>query len=365
MQVTRPSARARAEQFASRFGMQIPVLMAPMAGACPPGLARAVAQAGGMGAVGALLDQPEAIAQWVRDFRTDGGDKLPLQMNLWIPDPPPRRDASHEERVAAFLAQWGPPVDVRAALSAAGPVFDEQVDALIAARPTAVSSIMGLYPPAVVERLRDAGIAWFACVTTVDEAVAAEQAGADVIVAQGAEAGGHRGTFNAPDGADQAAGLMALLPRVVDAVGVPVVATGGIADGRGIAAALLLGASAVQVGTALLTADESSAASAWRAAVASASPDGTRLTRAFSGRWGRAVASSYVRAANAAGSPEPAPYPVQRALTGAMRKQAIANNDISAMQAWCGQGAADASAGPATARVQKWWLQAAELLAAG
>lgn len=352
----------RVNQFMNRYGLRLPVLMAPMAGACPPGLARSVAQAGGMGASGALLDTPDAIERWVHGFRDGASQDLPLQLNLWIPDPAPLRDHDHEAVVRSFLGQWGPMVSEDAYRDGAGPVFGEQVDALIAARPTVVSSIMGLYPPAVVDRLKAAGIAWFACVTTVDEARAAESAGADVVVAQGAEAGGHRGTFDAPHGAQRAAGLFALLPQVVDAVSVPVVATGGIADGRGIAAALMLGASAVQIGTALLRADESSVAAAWDEAIASSTPDGTRLTRAFSGRWGRAIASEYVLAANAVDAPEPAPYPVQRALTAGLRKQATEQNSIRTMQAWCGQSAGLARAGPAGELVDQWWMQARNLL---
>ncbi|MGB7301381.1 MAG: nitronate monooxygenase [Burkholderiaceae bacterium] len=353
---------SRAADFSKQFGMKIPVLMAPMAGACPPALARAVARAGGMGATGALLDSPSKIDEWVRAFRADNGGDLPLQMNLWIPDPSPRRDPEHEARVRAFLANWGPVVPADAFESVVAPVFDQQVDALIAARPTALSSIMGLYSPAVVERLHQKKIAWFACVTTVAEARAAEQAGADVIVAQGAEAGGHRGAFDAVQGVDKAAGLFALLPQVVDAVSVPVVATGGIADARGVAAALLLGASAVQIGTGLLRTDESTVAPAWSSAIGQASPDGTRLTRAFSGRWGRAIASDYVLKANSSQAPEPAPYPVQRGLTGAMRQQAIRDNDISRLQAWAGQSGALAQTGPAGDIVQQIWADACQLL---
>ena len=352
----------RAQAFARRFGLSAPVLMAPMAGACPPGLARAVADAGGMGAIGALLDQPEAIAAWVADFRADTASPRPLQMNLWIPDPAPRRDAAHEQRVRQFLQQWGPQIDPMMVDGATVPHFERQCDALLAARPTAISSIMGLYPPAFVERMQQLGIAWFACVTTVEDARAAQRAGADVIVAQGAEAGGHRGAFVAAEGADRAAGLFALLPQVVDAVSLPVVATGGVADARGIAAALLLGASAVQIGSGLLRTDESSVPLAWRDAMAGCTPDGTRLTRAFSGRWGRALASDYVIDAAASGAPEPAPYPLQRALTAAMRTQAVRDDDISRMQAWCGQGAALSGAGSATDLVSQLWRGAEAML---
>ena len=137
--------RARAEEFCRRFGLRLPILMAPMAGACPPALAIAVAAAGGMGACGALQMAPEAIAAWAGQMRAASNGAF--QFNLWIPDPPPVRDAAHEAEVRDFLAQWGPPVAAEAG-DAALPDFAAQCEALLAARPAVISSIMGLYPPA-------------------------------------------------------------------------------------------------------------------------------------------------------------------------------------------------------------------------
>lgn len=329
------AALQRSQAFAQRFGLRVPLLMAPMAGANPVALAAGVAHAGGMGAFGALLHEPGPLAQWVADYRT--ATRGPLQINLWTPDPEPVRDAAHEAALRDFLGRFGPAVAATA--GDARPVdFAAQCDALIDARPEAASSIMGLYPPAVVQRLEAAGIAWFANVTTVDEARQAEAAGADVIVAQGAEAGGHRGAFIAGRARDAAVGLFALLPQVVDAVRLPVIATGGIADARGVAAALLLGASAVQIGTALLRCPEAGINAAWADGLAALRPEDTQLTRAFSGRWGRAIATAYVRAAAAPDAPEPAPYPVQRGLTVAMRKAALDAGDLQRQQAWAGQG---------------------------
>lgn len=236
--------------------------------------------------------------------------------------------------------------------------FSQQCEALLDARPEVVSSIMGLYSEPFVARLKAAGIAWFANVTTVAEARAAQAAGADVIVAQGAEAGGHRGAFDASLALQQAVGLFALLPQVVDAVRVPVVATGGIADARGVAAALLLGASAVQIGTALLRCPESGIAPVWAQALRGLAPEATLLTRAFSGRWGRALATDYLLAAAGPDAPVPAPYPVQRALTAAMRKQAETVADLQHMQAWAGQAAALGTERPATEWVQALWADA-------
>jgi nitronate monooxygenase len=348
---------SRAAAFCTRFNLRAPVLLAPMAGACPPALSVAVARAGGLGGCGALLMQPDQIAQWAAEVRaaTNGA----FQMNLWIPDPPPARDPVHEAALRDFLGQWGPPVPPGAADSTP-PDFDAQAEAVLAAGPAIVSSIMGVYPPAFVARLKQRGIAWFATVTTVGEARAAEAAGADAIVAQGAEAGGHRGAFDATQAERKAVGLFALLPAVADAVGVPVVAAGGIADARGAAAALLLGASAVQVGTGFLRCPEAGIAPAWAEALGRTAPEDTMLTRAFSGRAGRGIATDYVKAA--ADGPAPAPYPVQRALTGPMRAAAAKDGDIQRMQAWAGQSAALARAEPAGIVVQALWDGARAML---
>src|SRR5205823_6568241 len=164
---------ARAEAFCRRFGLRVPILMAPMAGACPVGLAAAVANAGGMGGLGALLTPPDGIATWAEQFR--GQSNGTFQINLWIPDPPPLRDAEHERRVREFLGQWGPPVPEQAG-DAMPPDFDAQCAALLASAPRVVSSIMGLFPDAMVAELKARGIAWFACATTLAEARAAEAA---------------------------------------------------------------------------------------------------------------------------------------------------------------------------------------------
>ena len=149
---------------------------------------------------------------------------------------------------------------------------------------------------------------------------------------------------------------------MVDAVDVPVIATGGIADARGIAAALMLGASAVQIGTGLLRCPEAGLPSAWSQALATAKPEDTMLTRAFSGRAGRSIATEYARAAAGSTAPRPAPYPIQRALTAAMRKEAVAKDNLRSMQAWAGQAAALAVARPALEVVQKLWSGTEQLL---
>jgi nitronate monooxygenase len=353
-------ALARAEAFCKAHDLRIPILLAPMAGACPASLSIAIAQAGGLGACGALLMQPAAIKAWAAEARA--GSNGGFQINLWIPDPPPRRDAAAESAICAFLRDWGSEA-TPAAGDATPPDFDAQCEAILEAGPTIISSIMGLYPPAFVEKMKARGIKWFAVATTVAEAKAAEAAGADAIVAQGMEAGGHRGAFEAAKAETGMVGLFSLLPAIVDAVRVPVIATGGIADARGIAAALVLGASAVQIGTGFLRGPEAKLPPAWADAIARSAPEETMVTRAFSGRPGRSVATAYARAATAPDAPPPAPYPVQRGLTQAMRNAATQAKDIDRMQAWAGQSAGLAQARPAAELAQDLWEGARALLA--
>jgi nitronate monooxygenase len=349
----------RVEAFCDRFGLKLPILLAPMAGASAPALSAAVGTAGGMGALGGLLMQPNEILDWVAIVRRSSPGIF--QLNLWIPDPAPARDLSRETEVRSFLAQWGPEVPATAGDSVP-PDFRSQCDALLDATPTAVSSVMGLFPANYVSRAKSKGIAWFAIVSTVSEAKQAETAGADVIVVQGAEAGGHRAAFNAEYAERDMVGLFSLIPAVVDAVSVPVVATGGIADSRTIAAALTLGASAVQIGTGFLRCPESQIHPAWAEAIGRTLPEQTQVSRVFSGRAGRSIATAYVRAATDHEAPPPAPYPVQRGLTAAMRSKAVKDGDIERMQAWAGQSAAFASAEPAASLTSRLWTEAQQLL---
>jgi nitronate monooxygenase len=349
----------RAEDFCERLGIRAPILLAPMAGASSPSLSIAVANAGGLGSCGVLLMQPEEITAWSREVRLNSNGAF--QLNVWIPDPPPVRDEQHEAKVREFLANWGPQVPKEAG-DATPPNFDAQLDAMLEVSPPIISSVMGLYPSHFVKKMKERGILWFANISTVSEAKAAEAAGADVIVAQGSEAGGHRGSFSADDAIAKQIGLFSLLPAVVDAVQVPVVATGGIADARGVAAALVLGASAAQIGTGFLRCPEAKIHPAWADALGRATPEDTMISRAFSGRAGRSLATEYVRAATTKSAPDPAPYPVQRGLSSRMRTEAGKVGDVNRMQVWAGQSAGLAKAIPAAEVLNTVWNGARTLL---
>jgi nitronate monooxygenase len=358
--VDQSEVRKRVDAFCRGYGLGIPILEAPMAGACPVELAAAISNAGGMGAIGALVTEPEGIKEWASAFRNQSNGSF--QLNVWIPDPTPQRDPRQEAKVREFLSAWGDPVPPEAG-DARPPDFKRQCEAFLEIGPPVVSSIMGLYPREFIDECKRRGIAWFACVTTLKEALAARDAGADALVVQGIEAGGHRGSFEADRAERQSGTLFSLMPRIAEKItDVPLIATGGIGDARAIAAALILGASAVQIGTALLRCPEAKTNSAWANALIELEPEETIATRAFTGRLGRAIATKYALAASAADAPKPAPYPVQRGLTGKMREAGQKAGDVHRMQAWAGQAAAFARDEPAGTMVTRLWAEAERLL---
>jgi nitronate monooxygenase len=355
-QHVRPRDRARA--FCTTYGIDVPILLAPMAGACPVALSIAVANAGGMGAMGAVVSSAGDIREWVRVFRA--GSAGLFQLNTWIPDPPPRRDQDRERRVRHFLSAWGPAVP-----ETAGDVepedFAAQCQAFVDAAPPVVSSIMGLYPPETVLQFRQRRIAWFATVTTLAEAQHAQAAGADAVVAQGFEAGGHRGSFDHARAERQSTGLVALIPDW------PTTSTFRSSPRAalamvGVAAAITLGASAAMIGTAFLRCPEAATHPAWADQLKNLEPEDTMTTRALTGRLARAVATDFVKAAAAPDAPPPAPYPVQYGLRAAMKAAGAAARDPHRVQLWAGQSAAMAKSTPAGALVRQMWEDATRLL---
>jgi nitronate monooxygenase len=224
--------------------------------------------------------------------------------------------------------------------------FDEQLAAILQDPPPIFSFTFGL-PQDAITAVRARGIFVMGTATTVDEAVQLEAAGVDAVVAQGAEAGAHRGTFGL-DFNSAMVGTMALVPQIADAVKIPVIAAGGIMDGRGVAAALALGASAAQLGTAFLTCDECGTAEAHKRAILAAREHETRITRAFSGRPARGIVNRFMdEMERGDGTPAILPYPLQNALTRPLRAAAAKAGKAEYLSLWAGQGVRMARRQPA------------------
>ena len=343
--------KSRIESICNLTGTKHPIWLAPMAGVPSLELSANVANSGGMASCGTLLMQPDLISEWCQSFRrlSDGA----FQLNLWVPDASPHRNTSQELSMIQFLSSWGPQVDPEDANQT--PLnFEDQFDVMVEQAPTLISSSMGLYSQQQIVRLKSAGILYGATVTTVDEAILASEAGCDIIIAQGSEAGGHRATFKQDDAQRVCVGLMSLIPQIVDAVSCPVVAAGGIADARTVFAALALGASAVQMGTGFLRCPEAGIPTAWANEIGRTKPEDTILTKGFSGRLGRSIRTDYLQALETK-ELLPCPYPVQRGLTGKMRASAAENNNIKGIQAWAGQSAMLATAAPANEIALRIW----------
>ncbi|MEV6207952.1 nitronate monooxygenase, partial [Kitasatospora sp. NPDC051914] len=299
-------------RFCELLGLEHPVVLGPFGGGMSSvALASAVSDAGGLGSFGAHHLQPEAVAGVVKELRA--ATDRPFAVNLWVPregEREVRATAADVERLRPYYEEFGLPVPSTERRPQQD--FDDQVDALLAAGPPAISLVMGLPPERLVAEARRRGIVLIGTATTVAEAEALERAGADVVVASGSDAGGHRGAFLAPV-RESLVGTFSLVPQVADAVRVPVVAAGGITDGRGLAAALVLGADAVQIGTGFLACAESGVSEVHRRALLSPEARTTVLTRLFSGRTARGIANRFVREMAAHEEDVPA-YPAQNAL---------------------------------------------------
>ncbi len=326
-----------ASPFAERFHLRVPVVQAPMAGGpTSPAMVAAVSNAGALGFLAAAPFTAEKLASEVAAIRAL--TSRPFGVNLFVLEPSAPDDATVRRALSAIdplRAELGLPPGQPLARYA--PDFREQLDMLIELRVPVVSFTFGLISAQDVERLHAAGSYVIGTATHTAEGVAWRDIGADAIAAQGSEAGAHRGTFIGRF-EDALVGTMALVPQLVDATGLPVLAAGGIMDGRGIVAALALGAQAAQMGTAFLTCAESAIPADWKTRVRTLPDTATEVTRAITGRHARGIRNPLMQQL----SEQPgnvAPYPVQNALTQELRQTASRANNGDYLSLWSGQAA--------------------------
>jgi nitronate monooxygenase len=296
-----------------RLNLKYPILQAPMGSASTPALAAAVSNSGGLGGLGMWGRTAEQAARRIAGFRQQSGGSLNVNYPIW-PDPscaPEATQAMRQHLQPQYQAHGlGPVPEPKGKTSDVGP---EHVALMLETKPEVASFHFGLPEPEAIEALKSAGIYIVSSATTVAEARQLEKRGCDAIIAQGIEAGGHRATFTGVDIGAQP-GLFALLPQIVDAVQVPVIAAGGIADGRTAAAAFMLGASAVQLGTAFLHCEEAEVRDAHRAALTEADDASTVVTDVISGRPCRYIRNRMIDDLVASGL-QPLPVPAQQSLT--------------------------------------------------
>ena len=318
-----------------RLGIALPIIQAPMAGGGDtPALVSAVCEAGGIGFIGVAYSEPAQVIEAARAVRSR--TNRPFGINVFAPVAAPAAPPQVSralERLARYYEALGIAPPPPPAPRADG--IDRQIEAVLQTDAAAFSFTFGPIPDSAMHAVKQRFFV-IGTATTVGEAVELERRGVDAVIAQGAEAGGHRGTFAVPFEHGMV-GTMALVPQVASSVGVPVIASGGIMDGRGIAAALALGASAVQMGTAFLACHESGIPAAYRDALTSATEARTAITRAFSGRPARGIANRFMEEMRDAGD-DILPFPLQNALTRPLRDAAARQGRAEFLSLWAGQG---------------------------
>jgi nitronate monooxygenase len=339
------------------LGVDLPIVQAPMAGAQGSELAAAVSAAGGLGSLPCAMLTPEQIRAEVATIR-DRTDE-PFNLNFFCHTSPPATDTrAWRARLARYYEELGAQDGAPAA--ARRPFDEDACKAVEEVQPPVVSFHFGLPPRELLRRVRAAGAKILSSATTVDEARWLEEHGCDAIIAQGLEAGGHRGMFLGDDIATQV-GTFALVPQIADAVRVPVIAAGGIADARGIVAALALGASAVQLGTAYLRCPEAKTSALHREALARAKENESALTNVFSGRPARGIVNRLVREVGPMAAEAP-PFPLAGGAVAPLRAAAEARGSSDFSQLWTGQAARLARVMPAGELTTTLWREATALL---
>ena len=318
------------------LGIDLPIIQAPMAGVQGSALAIAVSNAGGLGSLPCAMLTPQTLRAELEAIRV--GTARPYNVNFFCHEPPlpdVAREAAWRAAIAPWYAEFGIDPAQAPAGSARAPFSDEAADVLAEFRPAVVSFHFGLPAPRLLARVRAWGAKVLASATTVEEARWLASRGVDAIIAQGLEAGGHRGMFLATDPATQV-GTFALLPQVVRAVDVPVIAAGGIADAAGVTAALALGAAGVQVGTAYLLCPEATTSAVHRAALKNDGACDTALTNVFSGRPARGIVNRLMRELGPMSTLAPA-FPLASAAVAPLRAAAEARGSGDFSPLWCGQ----------------------------
>ncbi|MDR5865182.1 NAD(P)H-dependent flavin oxidoreductase [Halomonas koreensis] len=334
------------------LGLAWPILQAPMAGAQGVELAAAVSEAGGLGALPAAMLDPQALDAALGEYRARSA--RPLNVNAFCheaPPPDPEALARWQARLAPYYAEYGVTPPEPASGAGRRPFDAAACEVLEVHRPTVVSFHFGLPAPALLDRVKAWGARVLSSATTVEEARWLEAHGADAIIAQGLEAGGHRGSFLHDDMTTQV-GTLALVPQVREAVAVPVIAAGGIAGPRSVAAARALGAAAVQVGTAFLGCPESTIGEGHRRALLSGEARHTALTDLYSGRPARGLVTRLMRELGPMGEGVPA-FPLATAALAPLRAAAEAAGSSDFSPLWAGQDTSGCRAVPA-ARQLRW-----------
>jgi nitronate monooxygenase len=327
-------------------GVELPIIQAPMAGSQASGLAVAVSQAGGLGSLPAAMLTLDALRHELSTIRAKT-DK-PFNVNFFCHVPPPPdagREAAWRGVLAPYYAEYG--IDAKGIGAGPGraPFSHEVADVVEAFKPAVVSFHFGLPPEELLARLRTWGAKIVSSATTIDEARWLEARGVDAIIAQGSEAGGHRGIFLSSDLTTQT-GTFALLPQIVRAVKVPVIAAGGIADAQGVAAALALGAAGVQIGTSYLLCPEATTSKVHRAALASDAAQHTALTNIFTGRPARGIVNRFIKEMGPISTAVPA-FPLATSALAPLRAKAESAGSSDFSPLWSGQNATGCRAIPA------------------
>lgn len=316
--------------------IQYPIIQAGMAGGpTTVDLVASVSEAGALGTLGAAYMKPDDIRKAVRDIRAR--TNKPFAINVFCTNMNDNIEGLQEVQYVLHNMRTALRIETSEEDVKTPQLFEEQLQVLLDEEVPIISTAFGVLPENAMKQVKEKGITVITMVTTVNEAILAERSGADIIVAQGSDAGGHRSTFDVkqfPNGAN--IGTFSLIPQVVDCVNVPVIAAGGVMDGRGLAAALALGAKGVQMGTAFLPTIESGAHPAYKEALLNSTEESTVITKSFSGRPARGIKNTFIKEFEKSGV-QPLAFPTQNTVTGDIRKEAAKQNNPEYMSLWAGQ----------------------------